>query len=134
MIFPYAFRSRRPEARRCRPSSAPGPCCTSVSGGFHGALSFIASVAGRGGAFTAADFAAASVEWVEPLRLGYRGVDVRVLPPNSYGLYLLLQLRLLDQAAPQWDDIDDAERLRTLIGAAQKAFPAADRRGAGPAA
>jgi len=91
------------------------------------ARSISAYVAGRGGALTVADFAAASVEWVEPLRLGYHGVDVRVLPPNSYGLYLLLQLRLLDQAAPQWDDIDDAERLRTLIGAAQKAFAAGDR-------
>ncbi len=90
-------------------------------------------VVGRGGAFTPADFATATVEWVEPLRLGYHGFDVRVLPPNSYGLYLLLQLRLLDQAAPRWDAIDDAERLGTLIEAAQSAFAAGDRWVADPA-
>jgi gamma-glutamyltranspeptidase/glutathione hydrolase len=33
--------------------------------------------------------------WEEPIHCGYKGLDVYVPPPNSYGLLLLLQLKLL---------------------------------------
>ena len=55
-------------------------------------------VQSRGGALAASDFAACTAKWVEPLRLSYRGLDVCVMPPNSFGLYMLLQLAALSDA------------------------------------
>jgi gamma-glutamyltranspeptidase/glutathione hydrolase len=47
------------------------------------------------GCFSAADFSEHRSRWEEPLRASYRGHDVCVPPPNSYGLLLLLQLKFL---------------------------------------
>ena len=43
-----------------------------------------------------ADLAAHASEWVEPLRLAYRGVEVCELPPNGQGAAALIALGLLD--------------------------------------
>ncbi|HXH87657.1 MAG TPA: gamma-glutamyltransferase [Gaiellaceae bacterium] len=43
-----------------------------------------------------ADLAAHASEWVEPLRLAYRGVEVCELPPNGQGAAALIALALLD--------------------------------------
>jgi gamma-glutamyltranspeptidase / glutathione hydrolase len=51
----------------------------------------------RGGDFSLADFAEHRSRWEEPLWTEYRGHEVFVPPPNSYGLLLLLQLKLLDR-------------------------------------
>lgn len=50
-----------------------------------------------GGLFEENDFAGYGVRWRRPLALCYRGYDVHVMPPSSYGLLLLLQLAALDQ-------------------------------------
>lgn len=49
----------------------------------------------NGGCFSAADFDEHSSRWEEPLRGSYRGWEICVPPPNSFGLLLLLQLKLL---------------------------------------
>lgn len=46
------------------------------------------------------DLAAHRSEWVEPLRLGYRGVEVCELPPNGQGAAALLALALYDGLEP----------------------------------
>ena len=46
------------------------------------------------------DLAAHRSEWVEPLRLGYRGVDVCELPPNGQGAAALLALALYEGLDP----------------------------------
>ncbi len=56
-------------------------------------LDFLGS---HGGGLTAEDFAAQRSEWVEPLSVDYRGVQVRQLPPNSQGVALLAILQMLD--------------------------------------
>ena len=43
-----------------------------------------------------ADLAAHASEWVEPLRLAYRGVEVCELPPNGQGAAALIALGLLE--------------------------------------
>jgi len=63
-----------------------------------------------GGQLTTTDLAAARAEWVEPLRVDYRGYRVHALPPNGQGLSVLQLLNLLGQfpesaagpADPQW--------------------------------
>ncbi len=55
----------------------------------------------QGGVLRAEDFAGYKPEWVAPLEVEYRGHRVRAMPPNSYGLYLLLQLRALRGAEPE---------------------------------
>ena len=50
-----------------------------------------------GGLFEESDFADYAVKWRKPLALNYRGNQIHVMPPSSYGLLLLLQLGALDQ-------------------------------------
>lgn len=90
-------------------------------------------VQGRGGALAASDFAACTPEWVEPLRMSYRGIDVCVMPPNSFGLYMLLQLAALSEADFSKLDANTPERYAALIAAARSAFAAGDRCVADPA-
>jgi gamma-glutamyltranspeptidase/glutathione hydrolase len=90
-------------------------------------------VQSRGGALAASDFAACMPEWVEPLRLGYRDLDVCVMPPNSFGLYMLLQLAALSEADFSKLDANAPERYAALIAAARSAFAAGDRSVADPA-
>ncbi|MEX0803188.1 MAG: gamma-glutamyltransferase [Candidatus Binatia bacterium] len=47
------------------------------------------------GFFSLSDFAEHRSRWEEPLYATYRGYDIYVPPPNSYGLLLLLQLQML---------------------------------------
>jgi len=49
----------------------------------------------NGGYFSAADFDEHCSRWEEPLRGSYRGYEICVPPPNSFGLLLLLQLKFL---------------------------------------
>ncbi len=46
----------------------------------------------RGGLMSAADLGAFEPMWVEPAATLYRGHRVEVMPPNSYGVLLLMQL------------------------------------------
>ncbi len=89
-------------------------------------------VQGRGGVLAAGDFAACTAEWVEPLRLGYRGLDVCVMPPNSFGLFMLLQLAALSDADFSNLDANAPERYAALIAAARSAFAAGNRSVADP--
>jgi gamma-glutamyltranspeptidase/glutathione hydrolase len=50
----------------------------------------------RGGFFEHCDLTEHRSRWEEPIHAGYKGLDVYVPAPNSYGLLLLLQLKLLE--------------------------------------
>lgn len=73
------------------------------------------------GLMTAADLAGYQPEWVAPLATDYRGLRINVMPPNSYGLLMLLQLNALAglEAA---DFRDDPARLIYLVRAMKAAF------------
>src|SRR5205085_3110222 len=61
---------------------------------------------------SAEDLAAHRSEWVEPLRVGYRGLEVCELPPNGQGVAALVALGLLDSVAePALHELVEAVRL-----------------------
>ncbi len=56
----------------------------------------VAFLQGEGSLLDLEDFAAQSSDWVDPLRVDYRGARVAELPPNTQGLAVLQILRMLE--------------------------------------
>jgi gamma-glutamyltranspeptidase/glutathione hydrolase len=81
----------------------------------------------NGGLLSATDFEGYAPEWVTPLSASYRGLEVRVMPPNSYGILMLLQLNALSALKSADLNGPDADRLGYLIAAARAAFPEGTR-------
>jgi gamma-glutamyltranspeptidase/glutathione hydrolase len=75
-----------------------------------------------GGVMSRADLEAYQPIWVEPFKGSYRGLTVRAMPPNSYGLALLLQLAALDGSDLARHKVGSPERLKLLMLAARAAF------------
>ncbi len=75
-----------------------------------------------GGLASAADFEGYQADWVAPIETDYRGQTVRVMPPNAYGLLMLMQLNALSGVTS--DDLagDDATRLGYQMRAMRAAF------------
>jgi len=82
-------------------------------------------IAQRGGVLARSDLEAYEPLWVEPLRHPYRGHNVCVMPPNSYGLAMLLQLVALEGSRLREQALGSVERLRLLMEAAEAAFKVA---------
>ena len=76
----------------------------------------------RGGLVSAADFEGYQPDWVDTLQTDYRGLDVHVMPPNSYGLLMLMQLNGLSGIDSATLDGGDADRLGYLMRAMRAAF------------
>jgi gamma-glutamyltranspeptidase/glutathione hydrolase len=76
----------------------------------------------RGGLIRAADLAAYAPLWVEPIATDYRGHRVEVMPPNSYGILLLMQLNGLSALDSETLTRSVAHRLGYQISAMQAAF------------
>ena len=57
----------------------------------------VAALNGFGGVHTAADFAAASAELVDPIHTGYRDAVVYECPPNGQGIVALQMLNILER-------------------------------------
>lgn len=76
----------------------------------------------RGGLIRAADLAAYQPLWVEPVATEYRGHRVSVMPPNSYGSLLLLQLNGLSALDGASLMEDPARRLGYQMSAMKAAF------------
>ncbi|MDE0175771.1 MAG: gamma-glutamyltransferase family protein [Defluviicoccus sp.] len=91
------------------------------------AESIAASARAQGGVATAADFAGYEPEWVEPLESGYRGLAIRVMPPNSYGVLMLMQLNALDGVDPAELSGEEGGRLACLMRAQRAAFAAGQK-------
>jgi gamma-glutamyltranspeptidase/glutathione hydrolase len=76
----------------------------------------------RGGLIRAADLAAYAPLWVEPIATNYRGHRVEVMPPNSYGILLLMQLNGLAALDSETLTRTVARRLGYQISAMHAAF------------
>ena len=59
------------------------------------AKSIVRKSDGCGGFFSLRDFSEHQSRWEDPISATYRGYEISVPPPNSYGLLLLLQLKIL---------------------------------------
>jgi gamma-glutamyltranspeptidase/glutathione hydrolase len=79
----------------------------------------------RGGGFRSADFPAVTTEWTEPLAIDHGGLTIQVMPPNSVGLFLLVQLRLLARSGIDWTAVGDEERLAALMLATERTLKTA---------
>lgn len=82
-----------------------------------------------GGGLRDTDFLEYRPEWVTPISTSFCGHEIRCLPPNSYGIYLLLQLMALaDDGHPRdtatTSSLATAGRYARLIRAARGAFAA----------
>ena len=76
----------------------------------------------HGGLAGAEDFEGYQPEWVTPLETDYRGRSVRVMPPNSYGILMLMQLNALSGLDSSDMAGDEAERLAYLIRSMRASF------------
>jgi gamma-glutamyltranspeptidase/glutathione hydrolase len=80
------------------------------------------TVAELGGALAPDDLSFYEPLWVDPLHHDYNDHKVCVMPPNSYGLAMLLQLAALQGMRLCEQQLGSVERLRLLIKAAEAAF------------
>ncbi|MBI3091985.1 MAG: gamma-glutamyltransferase family protein [Candidatus Tectomicrobia bacterium] len=76
----------------------------------------------HGGLFTEEDLARHEPIWQEPLRASFCGSEVLTMPPNSYGLTLLLQLLALEAGGIAACDPDGAAFLRLGMAAREQAY------------
>jgi gamma-glutamyltranspeptidase/glutathione hydrolase len=79
----------------------------------------------KGGFLTMKDFADHKSEWVEPIRINYRGYEVLGFPPNTQGLALLLQLNVLNNFDLATMKHNSVQAIHTMVEAKRLAF--ADR-------
>jgi gamma-glutamyltranspeptidase/glutathione hydrolase len=68
-----------------------------------------------GGFFQMKDFEDFHAEWVEPLKVNYRGYDVWELPPNGQGIAVLQMLNMLKTFDLKSMGFHSSEYLHTLI-------------------
>jgi gamma-glutamyltranspeptidase/glutathione hydrolase len=71
----------------------------------------------KGGSFTLRDFREHQSLWEAPIHCTYRGYDVYVPPPNSYGLLLLLQLKLFEKQDLSGRGHNNPETIRLQMNA-----------------
>ena len=76
----------------------------------------------RGGLMRASDLANFAPLWVEPASTTYRGHRVSVMPPNSYGMLLLMQLNGLKALERGVLIADPARRIGYQMSAMKAAF------------
>ena len=84
-----------------------------------------AGAAALGSPLGAADFAEHRAEWVEPLRLPYRGGEAACLPPPTQGFAALAILGLLDGF--DVGRLDDTDHVHLVVEATKLAFEDRDR-------
>jgi gamma-glutamyltranspeptidase/glutathione hydrolase len=97
------------------------------------ALAIETFAADTGGFITAADLAAHTSTWVEPISTSYRGYDVWEIPPNGQGITALLALNILAGFDLARHPRDSAESFHLQIEAIKLAFADAGRYVADPA-
>jgi gamma-glutamyltranspeptidase len=98
------------------------------------AAALAAGLAEVGSPLALGDFAAHRSDWVEPLALRWRGLDVYAMPPNSQGLAALQILGIADAAGVGATPDGSADRIHLLVEATRLAVADRDRFVADPAA
>lgn len=78
-----------------------------------------------GGFFSMDDLAHHTVEWTAPIASDYRGFTIATAPPNSQGIALLMQAKMLVHQDLTAFSVDSAELVHLMVEAKKLAF--ADR-------
>ena len=76
----------------------------------------------HGGAMRASDFAAHKSDWVEPLKMDYRGYTLHEIPPNGQGIVALMALGMLEHFDLRSHPVDGADSVHLQIEAQKLAF------------
>jgi len=80
-----------------------------------------------GGLFTLRDFADHRSDWVEPITLNYRGVDIYEMPPATQGFVALEMLKIIECFDLKSMGAQSAEALHLMIEAKKLAFASRDQ-------
>ncbi|HEY8367717.1 MAG TPA: gamma-glutamyltransferase [Thermodesulfobacteriota bacterium] len=91
------------------------------------AAALCAGLAEVGSPLTAEDFAAHQAEWVEPIRLAWRGLEIFAMPPSTQGVAALQILGILDAAGVADTPDSSADRIHLVAEATRLAFADRDR-------
>lgn len=78
--------------------------------------------AATGGFLTRADLAAHQAQWVEPISVKYRGLEVHEIPPSTQGIAALMALKILEGLDIAQHPRDSAESFHLQIEAIKLAF------------
>ncbi|RPI74826.1 MAG: gamma-glutamyltransferase [Desulfobacteraceae bacterium] len=81
----------------------------------------------QGGFFSKQDFEKHQSKWVQPLQASYRGREICTLPPNSQGIALLMQARILEQMDLSKFDLGGGDLIHYMVEAKKLAFADRDR-------
>jgi gamma-glutamyltranspeptidase/glutathione hydrolase len=76
----------------------------------------------HGGAMSMDDLASHTLDWVEPIKLNYRGYDIHEIPPNGQGIGCLMALGILENFEIAAHSPESAESLHLQIEAMKLAF------------
>ena len=98
--------------------------CTRGESFYTGRLAHAISAfaASHGAALNLADLAAHRSEWVEPIRVGFRGHHVHEIPPNGQGIAALIALGILEHLPYEDTAVGSAARMHLEIEAMRLAF------------
>jgi gamma-glutamyltranspeptidase/glutathione hydrolase len=86
------------------------------------AAALVAFARAQGGALAAADLAAYSPEWVEPIARTYRGYTLHEIPPNGQGIAALIALGILERFDLASLPVDSAACQHLQVEAMKLAF------------
>jgi gamma-glutamyltranspeptidase/glutathione hydrolase len=88
----------------------------------------VAELRALGGLHTMDDFAAqaASARYVEPISVGYNGLDLNELPPSNQGIVALIMLKMLARLGKPHADPVSTERYHVLMEVARLAYAMRD--------
>ena len=115
MRFPALARTLRIIAREGREGFYAGEVAEDIVG----------ELRALGGLHTVEDFAAQRANYVEPISVAYRGVELCELPPSNHGIVALMLLKMLERLGLPPDPVS-AERYHVQIEAARLAFAMRD--------
>ena len=76
----------------------------------------------HGAALTAADLAAHTLDWVEPIGIDYRGYTLHEIPPNGQGIAALIALGIIENFDVASMPVDSPDNVHLKIEAMKLAF------------
>jgi gamma-glutamyltranspeptidase/glutathione hydrolase len=90
------------------------------------AVDIVQELNALGGVHTLEDFAAQRASYVEPISVGYRGLDIVELPPNNHGIVVLIMLKMMDRLGSLSASFDAVDRHHVMLEVARLAYAMRD--------